>query len=135
MAWLPHNASSPHAAEARTTLDGAMPKITALKDEATWSAANVDACKAAATTDSCSGVHDYLARFPSGAHASEANAILDKSQPRIDAIQKVADQKAAQAEKAQQQDACKEDCRTNQCSWRSARYDLCVNLCVARVCR
>lgn len=94
----------PHAARARQTLDAAAPKLSALRDEKSWSAARAEMCTNAVVTASdpeslmsaCEPLQDYFREFPSGSHASEARGALEKVTARADELSA----KRAQAEAA-----------------------------------
>lgn len=106
--FLARYPDGPHAARARQTLDAAAPKLSALRDEHTWSAARAETCTNAVATASdpeslmsaCESVQHYVREFPSGLHSSEAHAALEKVIARageLSAKREQAEAKAAAA--------------------------------------
>jgi hypothetical protein len=80
------------------------------RDDQAWFAIDTVKCKIPARVEACDSVRRYLQRFPSGAHAQEANEILAAAQPALERLQKddVGWQKSNHAECARQRsgDAC-----------------------------
>ncbi len=80
------------------------------RDDQTWFAIDTVKCKIPARVDACDVVRRYLQRFPTGAHAQEANDILAAAQPALEKLQKddVGWQKSNHAECSRQRsaDAC-----------------------------
>lgn len=74
-AFLGRRPDGVHAQEAKDALATAQPRLDALqKDEATWTAANPEACRRG-DKDACARVEIYLAKYPAGLHASEARSL------------------------------------------------------------
>lgn len=75
-AFLARRPDGAHAQEAKEALKVAQPKLDALqKDEATWTAANPEACRRG-DKDACTHVEIYLAKYPAGLHAAEARQLV-----------------------------------------------------------
>jgi len=69
-----------HVAEAKKLLTAAKPMLAELeKDEAYWTGAKPEQCRATKTKDDCVGVELYLTKFPDGVHAGEARSLVDAS--------------------------------------------------------
>jgi hypothetical protein len=51
------------------------------QDDLTWQAAEAGACDSQRTEQACQGVRRYLASFPTGIHAQEANALIARIRP------------------------------------------------------
>lgn len=81
------------------------------RDDEAWLAANATACKSPAALDSCKAVQQYLVDFPSGRHASEAQAVLAEARPRLDALQKDENYWTSSA----QWQRCEQDARRDAC--------------------
>jgi hypothetical protein len=80
------------------------------RDDQAWFAIDTVKCKIPARVEACDGVRRYLQRFPTGAHAQEANEILTQAQPALEKLQKddVAWQKAnhRECQRLRTSDAC-----------------------------
>lgn len=57
-------------------------------EETVWNAARVTGCELPASLTGCDAVRLYLAKYPAGGHADEANKALAVGQPRLEALQK-----------------------------------------------
>ena len=94
---------------ATATADVAPPPADRRDDQA-WFAIDTVKCKIPARVEACDSVRRYLARFPNGAHAQEANEILTAAQPALEKLQKddVGWQKSNHSECSRQRtaDAC-----------------------------
>jgi hypothetical protein len=101
---------SPQLGAAATATSEVAPPPADRRDDQAWFAIDTVKCKIPARVEACDGVRRYLQRFPSGAHAQEANAILSAAQPALEKLQKddVGWQKANHAECSRQRtaDAC-----------------------------
>lgn len=65
----------------RASRDAAIARV---KEEVeAWNAANVDECSAPTVTTACDGVNAYLAAFPQGRFAQEADAVLAQAKPKL----------------------------------------------------
>jgi hypothetical protein len=58
------------------------------RDDQAWFAIDTVKCKIPSRVEACDHVRRYLARFPNGAHAQEANEILTQAQPALEKLQK-----------------------------------------------
>jgi hypothetical protein len=80
------------------------------RDDQTWFAIDTVKCKIPARVEACDRVRSYLQRYPNGAHAQEATAILEAAQPALEKLQKddVGWQKSNHSECSRQRnaDAC-----------------------------
>jgi len=80
------------------------------RDDQAWFAIDTVKCKIPARVEACDSVRRYLQRFPTGAHAQEANEILTTAQPALEKLQKddVGWQKANHSECSRRRtaDAC-----------------------------
>jgi hypothetical protein len=96
-------------ATATATVDQPPPSADRRDDQA-WFAIDTVKCKIPARVEACDNVRRYLQRFPSGAHAQEANEILSAAQPALEKLQKddVAWQKSNHSDCARKRsgDAC-----------------------------
>lgn len=77
----------------RASRDAAIARVKA--DIETWNAAHVEQCSTPTAATACDGVSAYLAAFPEGRFAHEANTLLTRAKPKL----------AELAEKAKQHDA------------------------------
>lgn len=97
-------------ATATATAEVAPPPPADRRDDQAWFAIDTVKCKIPARVEACDSVRRYLQRFPSGAHAQEANEILAAAQPALEKLQKddVGWQKANHSECSRQRsaDAC-----------------------------
>jgi len=59
-----------------------------IAEEKMWIQARAVSCAFPAKLSDCDGVRLYLAKYPSGVHAKDANYALVQSQPRMEALQK-----------------------------------------------
>jgi hypothetical protein len=67
-----------HAAEARSILEQAKPKLEKLqKDDAYWATTGWERCTEWPTRENCAGVEVYLTKYPTGIHAASAQSMLD----------------------------------------------------------
>jgi hypothetical protein len=46
-------------------------------EEDLWTAANVEGCKTAKSQDACKGVHEYIAKYPTGKHVAEGRQAIE----------------------------------------------------------
>jgi hypothetical protein len=98
------------APTATATSDAPPPPVADRRDDADWFAVDTVKCKIPARVDACDHVRRYLQRHPSGAHAQEANELLNAAQPALEKLQKddVAWQKSNHSEcsRSRTADAC-----------------------------
>jgi hypothetical protein len=77
-AYLAKWPQGPHAAEGRSALHDAEPKLVELqRDEKQWLASDARSCGAKKVRAECAGVELYLTKFPAGMHAAEAKALIE----------------------------------------------------------
>ena len=76
-----------HAADAKAMLDGLEEKLAKVPDDARWDKSDIAECKQADDIESCDDVSAYLKKLPMGKHATEARALIDAAQPKVDALQ------------------------------------------------
>lgn len=88
-------------------------------DDALWSEARRDACAAPSHSDDCETVENYLNKFPNGAHATEAVALLNSSK------------KARIKLKAQEDASTRERIRIWQTEKKPRCYDPCYAQCAS----
>ncbi|HEY2369680.1 MAG TPA: hypothetical protein VGH87_24950 [Polyangiaceae bacterium] len=95
---------------ATATVENVPPPSVDRRDDQAWFAIDTVKCKIPARVEACDAVRRYLQRFPSGAHAQEANEILTTAQPALEKLQKddVGWQKSNHSECSRQRnaDAC-----------------------------
>ncbi|MBI4700019.1 MAG: hypothetical protein HY744_02445 [Deltaproteobacteria bacterium] len=122
-AYLDRHAAGRHAVEARRLLDAADRRL----DEADWRRTDRRSCAAPADSSSCDSVRRYLDAHPSGAHAREAQRLVDGADAKIE---QAARNKQAGEAAAAQRSACLARAQ-QQCRGRCQGNQACVQRCVA----
>ncbi len=79
-AWAIVPMSTPTVEDAATSVR--------VRDETAWNKARATGCALPVALTGCDGVRIYLAKFPTGAHADEANKALVAGQPQLEKLQK-----------------------------------------------
>ena len=73
-----------HLQEGTAALKQAEPGLAALqKDENEWQRSGSSACVPGATKDACVGVEIYVAKYPAGLHAVDAQRLLDQAKAKV----------------------------------------------------
>ena len=163
-AWLKANPGSEHAAQAKQTLDAAVPKLSELNAAIAWDKANTQACKAPQKSSDCDGVTAYLEAFPTGAHADDARALRDAAWKKIEGLRRQEEatavaqrkreealaeaeaQREIQRQKAEEQRqkteelmACRANCISKDgfCGVHAdpQKFQRCAGLCIQRRCK
>jgi len=130
-AYVAKYPSGKYTADARKALADAEVNGKKNAEDALWNSASVDQCKKPTKSYDCKGIEDYLAKYPTGAHAAEAKDAMKASEKPREALRKTEE---ASKKKASYEE-CVKDCRRAYSDYRPDAFEILVNRCVQTECK
>jgi hypothetical protein len=128
-AYIAKYPSGKYTAEGRQAMLDGKAESARMAEEDMWKAAAVDQCKKPTKSYDCKAVEEYLAKYPTGAHAADAKAAMKSSEKAREDLKKKED---ALQKKASREDCIKECRRSYE---RAFYFEVLVNRCIQTECK
>lgn len=87
-AMAAERAAQEKAAQAEVQAEEAASSARRIEEETEWTRARVTGCRQPTSLSGCDAVRTYLAKYPEGTHAEEAQTAIKASEPAMERLQK-----------------------------------------------